>query len=67
MDYIYDFRVQHLFLMLFVFTMVTVVVETLPKKNMLLSQVLMLFGLCVVMVGVIFYIQAQVPYYLEMG
>ena len=67
MDAMYDFRVQHLFLMLFLFTMVTVVMETFKKETHDVLYVWKLITVSVLVLSIIFYIQGQVPYYLEMS
>lgn len=67
MDYSYDFRVQHLFLMLFLFTMMSVLIETFQKETFPLSYFLKIASICIIVLGIIFTIQAQVPYYLEMN
>jgi len=67
MDAIYDFRVQHLFLMLFLFTAVSVMIETFDKEKYTINTIVKVMGMLLLILGIIFYIQNQIPYYLEMA
>ena len=65
LDYVYGFRVQHLFLSLFFFSLFIPMLEHRHKKNKALYVVTFLLFVLVTMV--IINIQSQAPYYFEMN
>ena len=66
MDAYYGFRVQHLFLLLFLATALNVLIETFQSESLSVMYVVKIIAIITAIVGIIFYVQAQVPYYLEM-
>ena len=66
MDAYYGFRVQHLFLILFLATALNVLIETYQSESLSPLYSIKLVSMVMMIVGIIFYVQAQVPYYLEM-
>jgi hypothetical protein len=54
-------------LMLFLFTAITMILETFQREEPRVSYYFKIAAICSVILGIIFYIQAQVPYYLEMN
>jgi hypothetical protein len=65
LDYLYGFRVQHLFLSLFFFSLFTPILEHRDKRNKALYTLTFLLFVLVTMV--IINIESQAPYYFEMN
>jgi len=66
LDYWFGFRVQHLFLVLFLFTFVFVSWEILREHTFSTQMAVILGSLFFLVLSVIIYIQVQTPYYIEM-
>jgi hypothetical protein len=61
-DRIYGFRVQHLFMVLFLLSPLVPILTSKNKKQFLMPTIFVLF----LAIGVIIFIQSQAPYYFEM-
>ncbi len=62
LDRIYGFRVQHLFMMLFILSPLVPILTAKNRKQLLIPTVLILL----LAISVIIFIQGQAPYYFEM-
>lgn len=67
LDYYFGFRVQHLFMVLFVATPLVILFESYAKAEAKKSWTFVSLSIIVLVLSVIIYIQSQPPYYLEMG
>lgn len=64
LDYIYGFRVQHLFMSIFLFSFF---VGALPLKKLSLTQIKVVVIILLCIIAVLTYIEIQQPYYFEMN